>query len=43
MLVTVARTIIHTRNTVCHMSNVTDEEADRVGQVMRDWFRAYEP
>lgn len=43
MLIHGARTISHTRNTVCHMSPVTDEEADRVRQIMRDWFRAYEP
>jgi hypothetical protein len=43
MLIQEARTISHTRNTVCHMSTVTDEEADRVRQIIRDWFRAYQP
>ncbi|MCU1326040.1 MAG: hypothetical protein JWN34_1410 [Bryobacterales bacterium] len=37
------RFIVHTRNTVCHMSTVTVEEHERVKQVMRDWFRVVAP
>ncbi len=37
------RLIVHTRNTVCHMSPVTAEEHQRVQQVMRDWFRVVAP
>jgi len=37
------RLVVHTRNTVCHMSTVTAEEHARVKQVMRDWFRVVAP
>jgi Swt1-like HEPN len=37
------RLIVHTRNTVCHMSTVSTEEHERVAQVMRDWFRMIAP
>jgi hypothetical protein len=37
------RLIVHTRNTICHMSTVTPEEHERVKQVMRDWFRVVAP
>jgi len=30
------RLIVHTRNTICHMSTVSAEEHERVAQVMRD-------
>ncbi len=42
-LITQTRLIVHTRNTVCHMSTVTAEEHERVQQVMRDWFRVIAP
>ena len=42
-LVQEARSISHIRNTVCHMSDISQEEADRVRQVMRDWFRVVAP
>jgi hypothetical protein len=42
-LVQEARHIAHLRNTICHMSNITEEEVDRVRQVMRDWFRVVSP
>jgi hypothetical protein len=42
-LIQEARHISHLRNTLCHMTNVTDEELDRVRQVMRDWFRVVSP
>ncbi len=38
-----ARHISHLRNTICHMTNITDEEVDRIRQVMRDWFRVVSP
>jgi hypothetical protein len=42
-LIQEARHIAHLRNTLCHMSNITDEEVDRVRQVLRDWFRIVSP
>ncbi|MCB1938197.1 MAG: hypothetical protein KDF24_09080 [Rhodocyclaceae bacterium] len=42
-LVQEARHITHLRNTVCHMSNISEEELGRVKQVMRDWFRVVSP
>jgi len=38
-----ARHIAHLRNTLCHMSNITEEEVDRIRQIMRDWFRVVAP
>lgn len=35
-----ARMIGHLRNAICHMTDVPDEEIERVKQVLRDWFRA---
>lgn len=37
------RLVVHTRNTICHMSTVTEEEHERLKQVMRDWFRVVSP
>lgn len=42
-LIQEARHIAHLRNTLCHMSNITEEEVDRVRQVLRDWFRVVSP
>jgi hypothetical protein len=42
-LIQEGRGISHLRNTICHMSEISDEEADRVKQVMRDWFRVVSP
>ena len=42
-LISQTRLIVHTRNTVCHMSPVTAEEHARLQQVMRDWFRVIAP
>jgi Swt1-like HEPN len=42
-LVQEGRGISHIRNTVCHMSDISQEEANRVRQVMRDWFRVVAP
>jgi hypothetical protein len=38
-----ARLLVHLRNTICHMSVISTEEADRVRQTMRDWFRVVAP
>jgi HEPN superfamily Swt1-like protein len=38
-----ARMIGHLRNTICHMSTISDEETDRIKQTMRDWFRVVAP
>jgi len=43
LLLQEARSISHVRNTVCHMSPVSEEEAERVKLVMRDWFRVVPP
>ncbi len=37
------RGISHLRNTVCHMSDISAEEVNRIKQVMRDWFRVVAP
>ncbi|MGA7291152.1 MAG: Swt1 family HEPN domain-containing protein [Terriglobales bacterium] len=42
-LIQEGRSISHLRNTICHMSDISDEETDRVKQVMRDWFRVVAP
>jgi hypothetical protein len=38
-----ARLLVHLRNTICHMSGISIEEADRIRQTMRDWFRVVAP
>jgi hypothetical protein len=42
-LVQEARVLSHLRNTVAHMTPISDEEIDRVRQTMRDWFRIVAP
>jgi hypothetical protein len=42
-LIQEARHITHLRNTTCHMSMISQEEIERVKQVMRDWFRIVAP
>jgi Swt1-like HEPN len=42
-LIQEGRSISHLRNTICHMSDISDEEHNRVKQVMRDWFRVVSP
>lgn len=42
-LVQEARLLVHLRNTICHMSVLSDEEIDRIRQTMRDWFRTVAP
>jgi len=38
-----ARVIGHLRNAICHMTEIPDEEVERIRQVMRDWFRVIAP
>jgi len=42
-LIQEGRSISHLRNTICHMSGISNEETERVKQVMRDWFRVVSP
>lgn len=42
-LVQEARLLVHLRNTICHMSAISNEEVDRIKQTMRDWFRVVSP
>lgn len=42
-LVQEARLIAHLRNTICHMTPISEEEMERTKQVMRDWFRVVSP
>ena len=42
-LVQQARMIGHLRNTLCHMTEIPEEETERVRQTMRDWFRVVAP
>jgi hypothetical protein len=42
-LIQEARLLVHLRNTICHMSIISAEEADRIRQTMRDWFRVVAP
>jgi hypothetical protein len=38
-LILEARRVGHLRNAICHMTDIPDEEVDRVKQLLRDWFR----
>jgi hypothetical protein len=42
-LIQEARLIVHLRNTTCHMTDIPEEETDRIRQTMRDWFRVVAP
>lgn len=42
-LITEGRLITHLRNTVAHMTDIPEEELDRIKQIMRDWFRVMSP
>lgn len=42
-LIQEARLIAHLRNTICHMTEISEEEMERIKQVMRDWFRVVSP
>lgn len=42
-LLNALRNIAHLRNTICHMTEIPDEEVARVRQTMRDWFRVVAP
>ena len=42
-LIQEARVLAHLRNAVAHMTEIPEEEIDRIRQVMRDWFRMIAP
>lgn len=42
-LIQEARLIVHLRNTICHMTEIPPEEASRIRQTIRDWFRVVAP
>lgn len=42
-LIQEARLIGHLRNTLCHMTPISDEEMERLRQTIRDWFRMVAP
>lgn len=42
-LVQEARLISHLRNTICHMTEIPEEEVERIRQTIRDWFRVVAP
>jgi Swt1-like HEPN len=42
-LLTEARILTHLRNTLCHMTAISEEEMERIRQTMRDWFRVVAP
>ena len=42
-LIQEARLLSHLRNSICHMTPISQEEMERVKQVMRDWFRVVSP
>jgi hypothetical protein len=42
-LIQEARLLVHLRNTICHMSTISDEETARIKQTLRDWFRIVAP
>lgn len=42
-LVQEARVLAHLRNTVAHMTPISDEEIDRIRLTIRDWFRMVAP
>jgi hypothetical protein len=42
-LVQEARLINHLRNTLCHMTPISEEEMERIRQIVRDWFRVVAP
>ena len=42
-LIQQARLLTHLRNSICHMTEINDEEMERVRQVIRDWFRVVSP
>lgn len=42
-LIAEARHIGHLRNAICHMTDIPDDETERVRRTMRDWFRVVAP
>jgi hypothetical protein len=43
ILIQEARTIAHLRNTICHMTDISEEEIVRIKQTIKDWFRMVAP
>lgn len=43
VLIQEARAISHLRNTICHMTDVSEEEVQRIRQTIKDWFRMVAP
>jgi hypothetical protein len=43
ILIQEARAISHLRNTICHMTDISEEEVQRIRQTMMDWFRMVAP
>lgn len=43
VLIQEARAISHLRNTICHMTDISDDEIQRIKQTMKDWFRMVAP
>lgn len=43
VLIQEARAISHLRNTICHMTDISEEEVQRIRQTMKDWFRMVAP
>lgn len=43
VLIQEARAISHLRNTICHMTDISEEEVRRIRQTMKDWFRMVAP
>lgn len=43
VLIQEARAISHLRNTICHMTDISEEEIQRIRQTMIDWFRMVAP
>jgi hypothetical protein len=42
-LLNAVRNIAHLCNSICHMTEIPEEEVERVRQTMRDWFRIVAP
>jgi hypothetical protein len=43
ILIQEARAISHLRNTICHMTDISQEEIQRIRQTIMDWFRMVAP
>ena len=43
VLIQEARAISHLRNTICHMTDISEEEVQRIKRTIKDWFRMVAP